>query len=671
MENQAGLRAGSLPSAQRKERRVNGDNHRSVLKNISNVSNVIQSSPSTLLLGKRRQSTGNPEKFFQQSSPAKRLSLNRSAALFSKNDLPVPIKPPFLYRNHIGYKILLTDGTINDVKDAVSDEAQTESFMYRKMCRRITKAESSKRLENSIVQIKKRALAEFSSEGDFVNDILVFEFFKIVSTFDVIIKSECNIYICGVFNGVTKFKQKLSTCLFEGNENRQKSSFVVEFIPPNPSLKFDELYLYVEAKHTIKIMGKKGSSSSNTDVSFNLFSIQSNHFFWSSSETLSYGAYCFSTKQNKPKIKEESPWLTSFKKTGIQLINADKETVNSNDLVKLFKHCQTREREGGNVSLSFEISNENGYGCMDIEKIKKCSELLKKRKQNAKPVNDKDIIYDVKQLIEAKCSLRMSSYVPTSKFLKSRGQTGLAAARAVLKDPTGYHNQHAHEKGTRTFKCLFCAKTFPNYDLLKFHLEHSYPSFTFTFMKTVIKISYDFKSIHDAEKLKKKTFTEQLFKNRISPPLPLEPNSLVVHKRLVNFPYKVYSRYSEVSAPVPGLYGHEISTQFIHQAVKIRLHEFIDVEDQEKAFYYLWNAFNAERSNRRIGMLSLYDRLLAFIQRNFEKIEKFNLKAVWNIFLLYFKNNGILNEKQFFTLSFYGGKFQNKWFGCKAPIVKM
>jgi hypothetical protein len=424
MENHAGLRAGSLPSSQRKERRVNGDNHRSVLKNVSNVPNVIQSSPSTLLLGKRRQSTGNPEIFFQR--PAKRLSLNGSAALFSKNDLPVPIKPPFLYRNHIGYKILLTDGTINDVKDAVSEEAQTESFMYRKMCRRITKTESSKRLENSIVQIKKRALAEFTSEGDFVNDILVFEFFKIVSTFDVIIKSECNIYICGVFNGVTNFKQKLSSCLFEGNENRQKPSFVLEFIPPNPSVKIDELYLYVEAKHTIKIMGKKGSLSSNTD---------------SSSETLSYGAYCISTKNNKPKVKVESPWLTSFKKTGIQLINADKETVNSNDLVKLFKHCQAREREGGNASLSFEISNENGYGCMEIEKIKKCSELLKKRKQNAKLVNDKDIIYDVKQLIEAKCSLRMSTYVPTSKFLKSRGKTG-----AVLKDPTGYHNQHAHEK---------------------------------------------------------------------------------------------------------------------------------------------------------------------------------------------------------------------------------
>uniref|UniRef100_A0AC35EZ01 Uncharacterized protein n=1 Tax=Panagrolaimus sp. PS1159 TaxID=55785 RepID=A0AC35EZ01_9BILA len=160
MENQAGYRAGSLPSSQRKERRVNGHNRRSVLYNIS-----MQSSPSTLPLGKRRHSTGNPEIFFQQSCPAKRRSLNGSAALYSKNDLHVPIKAPFLYRNHIGYKILSTCGTINDVKDAVSEEAQTESFMYRKLCKRITKAESSKRLENSVVQIKERALTEFSSKA--------------------------------------------------------------------------------------------------------------------------------------------------------------------------------------------------------------------------------------------------------------------------------------------------------------------------------------------------------------------------------------------------------------------------------------------------------------------------------------------------------------------------
>uniref|UniRef100_A0A914PK99 Polycomb protein VEFS-Box domain-containing protein n=1 Tax=Panagrolaimus davidi TaxID=227884 RepID=A0A914PK99_9BILA len=130
--------------------------------------------------------------------------------------------------------------------------------------------------------------------------------------------------------------------------------------------------------------------------------------------------------------------------------------------------------------------------------------------------------------------------------------------------------------------------------------------------------------------------------------------------------YKVPCTFSIVAAPVPGLYGHEISMTFINQTFHIRLNELIDVETQEKEFYFLWNTFISERSNRRIGILAMYNTLLSFIHQKYDEIKKRNLKSVWNIFVLYFKNLKILTEEQFFTLVFYRGNFDGKWFGYKT-----
>uniref|UniRef100_A0AC34FG18 Uncharacterized protein n=1 Tax=Panagrolaimus sp. ES5 TaxID=591445 RepID=A0AC34FG18_9BILA len=286
----------------------------------------------------------------------------------------------------------------------------------------------------------------------------------------------------------------------------------------------------------------------------------------SSSGTLSYGALCISTKA-KNINKGKSQWTTNFKNRGVSLVETN--VAKSSDLVKLFQKCQANGRNGGNA-LSFEISDENGFGCSGTEVIKKGSHLLKKRrKQNDKIVNDKEILYDVSQLIKDNVSWASSSFIRSPQILKSRNK--------------------------KEYQCT----------------------------------------------------RQQLFKNRLESFVEKNvekelPRSPLLHKRLADFPYKVNTRYSNAPVPRPGLYGHEIPMHFISQSIKIRLNEFEDVEEHEKAFYFLWNSFNAERSNRRLGMLSMNDKL----------------------------NVGILNEKQFFTLSFYRTPLENKWFGCNAPLIK-
>uniref|UniRef100_A0A914YB64 Ribosomal protein S3 n=1 Tax=Panagrolaimus superbus TaxID=310955 RepID=A0A914YB64_9BILA len=140
------------------------------------------------------------------TSPKSVVSVNSNISNKKTIRIPVLIKPPFLYRNHAAYKILSINGTIKDIKDVVSVETRMECIRIRKMCRR--KPQNGSKLENSIVRIKKRILEEFHSEGKWAKDILVFEFFKIVSNVDVFKKAYCDIFICGVLNGVTRAKRE-------------------------------------------------------------------------------------------------------------------------------------------------------------------------------------------------------------------------------------------------------------------------------------------------------------------------------------------------------------------------------------------------------------------------------------------------------------------------------
>uniref|UniRef100_A0A914YZB6 Plasmodium RESA N-terminal domain-containing protein n=1 Tax=Panagrolaimus superbus TaxID=310955 RepID=A0A914YZB6_9BILA len=120
-------------------------------------------------------------------------------------------------------------------------------------------------------------------------------------------------------------------------------------------------------------------------------------------------------------------------------------------------------------------------------------------------------------------------------------------------------------------------------------------------------------------------------------------------KRLGYFPSRINSIYTEVRAR-PGLYGHDVA---LKEILHFKFLDNLNLTECEKGFYTLWNNFNAERSNRDYGTMALYKKLLKFIEKYYDTIVKMKLKTVWNVFLIYFKNNNIITEMEFFELSFF------------------
>ncbi|KAI3415604.1 VEFS-Box of polycomb protein [Globodera pallida] len=304
--------------------------------------------------------------------------------------------------------------------------------------------------------------------------------------------------------------------------------------------------------------------------------------------------------------------------------------------------------------LKMEVSNEHGYGAIDVE-----GQRLPKCQSNAQPMKEKKrsrIIY---------------------RLFATDGRATDHLIKCIYHLPIWFKSMPPIST-----RCYFCKSKFDHPWVWAVHMQFLHPSLSYQFQQMNESagdiIEVEVRKMQNNLSKKNFTLTRRsmvrlramilsggiIDKSRtsIAPATSKNGSTTNVPRTAKNFkgilPFNEPNYTKLKDPPFKHLCGVDNDQGWMNDTHRIRLHQFTDVSAEEKGFFLLWNSFIVKRVNRQLGVCQLFALLKRFIDAHGKELVQKGLMANFIFHCANLENFGyISNSERAETMAYAAHRF--------------